>query len=264
MNGPGHALDLLEQLNALDEHERVEAKRGSEIGRAVMETVCAFANEPGLQGGTVLLGVVRDEESFAVPWQITGVAQPDKLSADLASRCATEFNTPLRVDIRSENVKGKVVLVVTVPEAPAGDKPVYFKSRSLPRGAYRRIGSTDQECTEEDLLALFQGRQVESFDATQMPDAEAQDIDPDAIADYRQSLAIGNPSAEALRLPDDELLHAIGALRRDPSQPGQALRPTLAGIVLFGKSAALRRLLPSMLNLINDSDVIYRRNDHAT
>ncbi len=239
-------LHWLEQLNALDEHERVEAKRGSEIGRAVMETVCAFANEPGLQGGTLLLGVTRDEEDFFLPWQIAGVAQPDKLSADLASRCATEFNIPVRVEIRSESVQGKVVLMVTVPEAPPGDKPLYIKSRGLPRGAFRRIGSTDQECTEEDLLVLFQGRQVESFDATLMPDAELQDIEPDAIADYRQSLAKGNPSAEALRLPDEDLLHAIGALRRDTSQPGSPLRPTVAGIVLFGKPMALRRLLPTM------------------
>ena len=77
------ALHWLEQLNALDEHERVEAKRGSEVGRAVMETVCAFSNEPGLQGGTLLLGVERDEDDFFLPWQITGVMQPDKLSADL-------------------------------------------------------------------------------------------------------------------------------------------------------------------------------------
>ena len=246
MNPSSRALDLLEQLNMLDENERVEAKRGSEIGRAVMETVCAFANEPGLQGGTLLLGVVRDDADASLPWQITGVTQPDNLSADLASRCAAEFNVPVRVDIRSESVQGKVVLVVTVPEAPPGDKPLYFKNRGLPRGAYRRIGSTDQECTEEDLLALFQGRQVESFDATLMPDAGLEDIEPDAIADYRHSLSEGNPSAEALRLPDDELLHAIGALRRDRSQTGHPLRPTIAGVVLFGKPTALRRLLPAM------------------
>jgi ATP-dependent DNA helicase RecG len=55
-----NARDLLETLNLLDEHEHVEAKRGSEVGRSVLETVCAFANEPGLGGGWLLLGVVRE------------------------------------------------------------------------------------------------------------------------------------------------------------------------------------------------------------
>lgn len=263
MSEPGSGvLHWLEQLNALDEHERVEAKRGSEIGRAVMQTVCAFANEPGLQGGTLLLGVVRDEEDFFLPWQIVGVAQPDKLSADLATRCASEFNVPVRVDIRSESVQEKVVLVVTVPEAPSGDKPLYIKSRGLPRGAYRRIGSTDQECTEEDLLALFQGRQVESFDATLMPDAELQDIEPDAVADYRQSLASGNPSAEALRLADEDLLHAIGALRRDTSLPGHPLRPTVAGVVLFSVNRS--RCAACCLPCASSTSACRARNGWAT
>lgn len=52
------AVELLESLNLLDEHERIEAKRASDIGKSLLETVCAFANEPCLGGGWLLLGVV--------------------------------------------------------------------------------------------------------------------------------------------------------------------------------------------------------------
>ena len=45
------AEDLLQELSSLDESQRIEAKRGAQIDRSVMETVCAFANEPGLGGG---------------------------------------------------------------------------------------------------------------------------------------------------------------------------------------------------------------------
>ena len=55
------ALELLQSLNLLDETERIEAKRASEAGKSLLETVCAFANEPGLGGGWLLLGVVREE-----------------------------------------------------------------------------------------------------------------------------------------------------------------------------------------------------------
>lgn len=54
------ASELLESLNLLDEHERIEAKRASEPGKSVLETVCAFANEPGLGGSWLVLGVVRE------------------------------------------------------------------------------------------------------------------------------------------------------------------------------------------------------------
>mgnify|MGYP000110729114 CR=1 FL=1 len=50
------AQDLLDELNAVDESTRIEAKRASDLGKSVMETVIAFANEPGLDGGYLLLG----------------------------------------------------------------------------------------------------------------------------------------------------------------------------------------------------------------
>lgn len=38
--------DLLQELLSLDESHRIEAKRCTQVDRSVMETVCAFANEP--------------------------------------------------------------------------------------------------------------------------------------------------------------------------------------------------------------------------
>ena len=45
------AQEIFEQLNSIDENVRIDAKRASEIDKSIMETVCAFANEPGLGGG---------------------------------------------------------------------------------------------------------------------------------------------------------------------------------------------------------------------
>lgn len=232
--------DYLSLLNALDENERLEAKRGSEIGPSILETVCAFANEPGLQGGTLLLGVVRDETDLFSPYVVEGVTHPDALSAALATQCREQFNLPVRVQIASEQISGKTVLVVTVPEAQPGDKPVFIKSRGLPKGAFRRVGSTDQQCTEDDLLALYQGRQVESFDYTILPDTSMADFSPEAIADYRKVRAEANADAEELRWSDEELLESLGCARRHSG----ALTPTVAGLLLFGKPQALRRVYP--------------------
>ena len=45
------AQEIFEQLNSIDENVRIDAKRASGIDKSIMETVCAFANEPGLGGG---------------------------------------------------------------------------------------------------------------------------------------------------------------------------------------------------------------------
>ncbi|MCG3171520.1 MAG: hypothetical protein CALGDGBN_03142 [Pseudomonadales bacterium] len=235
------ALELLERLNLLDENERIEAKAASEIGRSLLETVCAFANEPGLGGGWLLLGVTREDLALFPTYEVHGIDQPDKLSADLATQAANIFNRPLRLDIQTESLNGKAVLVVFVPEASPQDKPVYFKSNGLPRGAFRRIGSTDQHCTEDDLIAIFQQRQAEAYDSALVPDATMTDFSPEAIADYRQSRRDANPDAEELRWSDDDILQALGCIRLN--ERGQ-WQPTVAGLILFGKPVALRRSFP--------------------
>jgi ATP-dependent DNA helicase RecG len=235
------AQELLERLQLLDETERIEAKAGSDVGKSVMETVCAFANEPGMGGGWLLLGVVREEMALFPGYSVEGIEHSERVGADLATQAASMFNQPLRLEVRTEQLDGKVVLVVFVPEAAPQDKPVYFKAQGLPRGALRRIGSTDQRCTEDDLIALYQARQVESFDAGMVPDATLDDLAPEAIADYRVARREANPDAEELRWSDEELLQALGAVRRNPQG---AWQPTVAGLVLLGKPVALRRCFP--------------------
>ena len=237
------AEDLLQELMTLDESQRIEAKRCTQIDRSVMETVCAFANEPGLGGGYLLLGVERDgQDLFNTAYRVVGVAQPDKLQADLASQCASVFNRPVRPRVSVEALQGKTVLVVEVPEAAPTDKPLFLAKLGLPRGAFRRIGSTDQESSEDDLIALYAGHQRDTYDAAVLHDADMGDIDPAALDDYRQQRRAINPLAEELAWPDAELLRALGCAQRD----GDTLKPTVAGVLLFGTAMALRRCFPMM------------------
>jgi ATP-dependent DNA helicase RecG len=236
-----NAQELLQNLTLLDETERIEAKRARDIGKSMLETICAFANEPHLGGGWLLLGVGQGKSTPFPSYEVQGVPNPDKLSADLASQCASVFNIPVRLDIGTETLEDKTVIVVFVPEAAPQDKPVYFKSTGLPKGAFRRIGSADLHCTEDDLETLYQSRQRENFDIGLVSDTELDDLDENAIADYRQARAEANPDAEELRWPDIELLQALNAVRRDPEG---SWKPTVAGLMLFGKSIVLRRNFP--------------------
>ena len=237
------AEDLLQELTALDESHRIEAKRARQIDRSIMETICAFANEPGLGGGYLLLGVSRDpQDLFANAYKIHGIDQPDKIQSDLASQCASVFNRPLRPRVSVEELGGETVVVVYVPEVVPTDKPIYIQNLGLPRGAYRRVGPTDQEGTEDDLVALYAGHQIDTLDAALLPDAEMEDIDPAAIEDYRQQRRAINPDAEELSWSDDDLLRSLGCAKRDSG----SLKPTVAGIVLFGSTMALRRCFPMM------------------
>lgn len=237
------AEDLLQELLAVDESHRIEAKRASQIDRSIIETVVAFANEPGLGGGFLLLGVERDaDDLFGGSYRVVGVDAPDKLQSDLASQCASALNRPVRPRIAVEKLQGRTVLVVFVPEAAPAEKPIFLAKLGLPRGAFRRVGSTDQEGSEDDLIALYAGQQTESFDGAVLPDTEMADLDPAAVQEYRRLRERANPSAEELSWNDEALLRALGAAVRQ----GETLRPTAAGLLLFGTAQALRRCFPMM------------------
>lgn len=120
---------------------------------------------------------------------------------------------------------------------------IYLKSTGLPGGARRRIGSTDQRCTDEDLWVLRGASQpVQGPDMSIIPDARLDDLDSQALTEYRRLRTLTNPQAEELRYSDQDMLEALGGLRRVDGE----YKPTIAGVVLFGKPMALRRLFPAL------------------
>lgn len=230
--------DLIQKLNIADECTTIEAKKGSAIDRSILETVCAFANEPALGGGNILLGVEQEKDSLFPQYVVSGVTNPDKLQLDLSTQCASVFNQPVRPEISVEQVSGNTVLNVFVPELPEGQKPVYFRHEGLPRGAYRRIGSSDQRCTDDDLFVFY--NKEDSLDGSVVKDSSWNDVSEEAISLYRNLRAKVNPYAEELQYNDTDLLRALGCMRNDNGE----IKLTYAGLLLFGSRIAHRRLLP--------------------
>jgi ATP-dependent DNA helicase RecG len=167
--------DLVERLNAIDECGNIEAKKASDIDRSIMETVCALSNEPGLGGGYILLGVQRDENSLFPYYTVTGIDNPDKVKLNFATQCAGMFNMPVRPDIETEQMaNGKIAIKVLISELAQAQKPLYFKNEGLPRGAFRRISSSDQHCTEDDLYVFY--NKEDSLDSSIIKDTSLTDI----------------------------------------------------------------------------------------
>jgi len=224
-------------LRDLDETTRIEAKRG--LGKSAHASISAFANEPDLGGGWLVFGVVRDEDGH---YDVVGVSDPDGLQAELSTKCRTLFNRVIRPDVRVERVDGEPVVVAYIPEVASTDKPVYVAATGLPRGGWRRIGSTDQRLLDTDLAELASLAQSSPFDRRPLAQATRADLDEDAIAALRRHLRESRPTSELLALDTEALLQAVGALVTERG----VLVPSVAGVLLLGTKLALRRLLPAM------------------
>lgn len=235
------AQQYIDELNIIDEHVTIEAKKCTDkIDRSVLETICSFSNEPDLGGGVIILGMA-ETHNLSSPYSVIGINDPDKLQKDLSSQCADMFNHPVRPAIEPDIIDGKKVLVVTVPELDDRHKPLYFKNEGLPRGAWRRIGSTDQRCTEEDLAVFY--TDSDSYDRGIAEDTDLDDIDENAVRYYRKLREEANPDAEELKYSDIDLLRSLKAIVKDKEGNW---RLTNAGLLVFGKQMALRREMPAV------------------
>lgn len=233
---------LFELLNNFDEDRRVEAKSASAVGKSMMETVCAFSNEPGLRGGYLLLSAKRvgmSDDGKPI-YEPENIENSDKIQSDFVAMCNSMFNIHIRPIIQVEEYQGKTVVVVKIEELPVSLKPAYFAKRGLPEGAFRRIGPSDEKCSQEDMYLFYQS--ADTYDSCVVDDTDLDDIDENALGFYRRLRKEVNPESEELSLDDTDLLRALGAIKKT-KEGGYQL--TYTGLLVFGKQMSLRRLVPS-------------------
>lgn len=237
---------LLAELRALDEHPRIEAKRASQVGNSLMQSVCAFANEPGLGGGYLLLGVCEPDEQHDNFWA-EGVGDIDKLLNEVQSNCRDQFEVPIPVRCQVAEIEGKRVVAIHVPELEVAAKPCTFKGKfdsknKRKTGVWRRGLNGDYECSQQELEPILLAKSGLGFEQVILPDAEWDDLDSSVIALYRQLRARVRPQAEELQANDEDMLRALNLVKRIDGK----LRPNVAGLLLLGKPLSLRRLLPAV------------------
>ncbi|HEY9745619.1 MAG TPA: ATP-binding protein [Oculatellaceae cyanobacterium] len=239
---------LLEQLRQLDECPRIEAKRGSEIGSSVMQTVCALANEPGLGGGYLLLGVSEAEADAPHPkFYVSGIDNTEKLLSELQLNCREQFEQAVPIEAKAVELEGKSVISVFVPELDPVAKPCTFKGKfdsknKRKTGVWRRGLNGDYECTQADIEPLLLAKTGTGFEQVVLAEAEWDDLDPAAIELYRNLRTKVRPNAEELNVSDPEMLRALNLVKKR----GEQWVPNVAGLLLMGKPLSLRRLLPAM------------------
>lgn len=233
--------DLLHDLDLLGELAQVECKESLwHLPKALWETVSAFANTAG---GTILLGVAEHRGRF----KVVGLVDVEQQQHDLATGLRDVLNMPVSAHIQAHSylVEGeeRVVLSVYVPEALRYQKPVYIRKTGLDKGCYKRVGSEDMPCSEDDLARFFQERALISPDMTPVPLARREELDPTQVRAFRQLLTARDPTARVLGYEDEALLEAYGALIHDEGH----WRPTIAGVLMFGTPELIRRCFPAFL-----------------
>jgi ATP-dependent DNA helicase RecG len=198
---------------------------------ALVEALICLANA---EGGELWLGVEDD----GTP---TGLHPEHLQLGGLAGMVAARTSPSLAVVVTPANVGGVSVAHIAVPKAQgevSTTNGVYLRRRIKPDGQPECVG----------MLPHDRASRVSSFG---LVDASAQivagatlaDLDPLERERLRQCVQQYGGDRVLLELDDEALDGALGLTTRMPDGSGRA--PTLTGLLLVGKEAALRELLPT-------------------
>lgn len=236
---------IFDELVQLGESPRIEAKQANEIGPSVMQTICAFANEPGLGGGWLLLGIAEPDHEHDNFW-MNGVQDIDNLLGALQNNCRNQFEHPVSIECKHAKIDGKSVIGVFVHELEPSAKPCRFigkpdKHNKRKTGVWRRGANGDYECTEKELEPILLAKTGTRYEQIILPDVSLDDLDENAIELYRRRRAKVRPEAPELQADNLNLLRALRVVNKQ----GNDYVPNIAGLLLFGKPLSLRGFLPA-------------------
>lgn len=227
---------LIAAGETLDVEFKGEEARALSDGDLVDAVVC-LANRPGSAPGWLLVGVEDDGRITNARPRHHDRTDPVRVQALIANR--TRPSLAVRAELVA--IEGHEVLAIEVPavRSPLGTADGKYLRRAI--GGDGRPACVPLHFHE--MQALQADRGMLDYSALAVPDARWEDLDPLELERFRRFVreSQGRGDASLIDLPDIELAKALGAV--EANHTVAAVRA--AGLLLFGREEALRRLLPA-------------------
>ncbi|MBI4470492.1 MAG: putative DNA binding domain-containing protein [Acidobacteria bacterium] len=180
-------------------------------------------------GGFIIFGV-NDQR------RVEGVDDPEYIEEQLVEICRNMIRPPLRplIDkIGFDNGRRVVALEVSSTRRP------YFSSDQR---CYVRMGSVKREATMDEIAEMYDPRRSIGFESIPIVHARLEDIDEALIWSYVRELRGGVVSDFEVR--EYPLADLLGRHFNLATECAHEVVPTLAGLLLFGKSASVAQIFP--------------------
>ncbi|MCP4231647.1 MAG: transcriptional regulator, partial [bacterium] len=214
--------EVQSRQSELDSVEVKAARRGTP--KRIYEPLSAFANRTG--GGVILFGL--DESS---DFSIVGVGDAHRLQEEITHLASDNMEPALRPQFVLDEIEDETVVAAEIDEVTATQKPCYYKTAGLSKGAYLRVGNTNRRMTEYEVFGYLSSQGQPADDNEIVKEATLNDLDDQLLEDYVLRLRRLRPRAGYLEGSRQEILSRLHAISSDNG----VLRPTLSGLLMFGK-----------------------------
>ncbi|MBO5034597.1 MAG: putative DNA binding domain-containing protein [Oscillospiraceae bacterium] len=179
------------------------------------DTLSSFSNQD--EGGTILFGV--DEQKGFIP---VGVYDAQDLMKRVTEQC-NQMTPAVRPVFTTLLKDEKAFVSAEIPGIDVTDRPCFYAGKGRLRGAYVRVGDSDQPMTEYEIYSYEAFRRKYQDDIRPVEQSGWNTLNKDGLDRYLSKLKTGRPNLSKLKT--EEIFELVGITREGI--------PTLAAVLLF-------------------------------
>ena len=184
--------------------------------KRLYDTLSSFSNQD--MGGIILFGI--DETA---DYQVVGVYDAQDLQKKVTSQCM-QMEPPVRAVFTLAEMEGKLICSAEIPSIDISERPCYYQGAGRMKGAYIRVGDSDQTMTDYELYSYEAFRKHLHDDERPVPRASLSMLDQNLLQQYVLQKSVERPGFS--QLPQEQAYEMLN-LTRDGV-------PTLAAVLNFG------------------------------
>ena len=188
---------------------------GKGCPKRLYDTLSSFSNQD--DGGIIIFGV--DEEHG---YQESGVYDAQDLQKKINEQCLQMEPVvhPLLTVLEKD---GKCFVAAEIPGMDLADRPCYYRGQGRIKGAFVRVGDSDEPMTAYEIYSYEAFRKKYQDDLREIPRASFASLNQETLKTYLEKIREGKPKLS--RLPDEEICELMSITRN-----GEV---TLSAVLLF-------------------------------
>lgn len=204
--------------------------------RSFWETYSAMANT---EGGIIIFGGSQKDNTVKLDGLAHEQIQKYKkiLWDNLNNRNKVSVCLLANSDVQVIDISGNQLLIIKVPRAKRGQRPVYLGPTPFSH-TFRRLHEGDYCCTDDDVRRMLADADPLPADGRILQNFDLSDLDQASVTQYRQRFRSAKGDHPWLALEDRDFLEKLGGWRQDRQTGQEGL--TVAGMLMFGKDQIIR------------------------
>lgn len=212
--------ELFEKLNFIAnlkcETQTLELKSAEKgCPKHLYDSLSSFSNQD--EGGIIVFGIDEAQE-----YKEVGVYDPQDIQKKINEQCL-QMEPIVRPLLTVVEKEGKFFVSAEIPGIDLAERPCYYKGRGRLKGAYTRIGDSDEPMTEYEVYSYEAFRKKYQDDIREVPRATLAALNQEGLDGYIQLLKNGKPNLAAL---EDENIYELMSIKRNTAV-------TLSATMLF-------------------------------